>query len=104
MLERVNITQEETIADRPNRAIGGESWWDVFGCIDADGDGVSNYTDFDDTDANETYDSDGDGIGDNSDKFQYVWGSLVNGRYSNQYLYCTVQQFLMCFLGLVVYL
>ena len=29
MLERVNITQEETIADRPNRAIGGESWWDV---------------------------------------------------------------------------
>ena len=28
-LERVNITQEETIADRPNRAIGGESWWDV---------------------------------------------------------------------------
>jgi 2-methylcitrate dehydratase PrpD len=29
MLEKVNITQEVTIAERPNRTIGGESWWDV---------------------------------------------------------------------------
>mgnify|MGYP001386115426 CR=1 FL=1 len=57
----------------------GESWEDVFGCTDLDGDGFSNYTDFDDGNPLEIKDSDGDGIGDNSDQCPYLWGNMETG-------------------------
>ena len=58
----------------------GYSVWDVFGCPDMDGDGVSYLTDFNDNDTLETRDSDGDGIGDNSDECQYIWGNISEGN------------------------
>ena len=57
----------------------GESLSDVFGCIDTDKDGVSSITDFNDNDSSEWLDSDDDGIGDNSDNCQFVWGNLTSG-------------------------
>jgi len=44
----------------------GTSWLDRFGCIDTDGDGVSDEGDLFPSDSTNWYDSDSDGLGDNS--------------------------------------
>ncbi|HHZ73791.1 MAG TPA: VCBS repeat-containing protein [Candidatus Poseidoniales archaeon] len=56
----------------------GNSTTDVYGCTDADGDGVSNLSDFDDGDANEFSDMDGDGHGDAADKCRFAWGNVTS--------------------------
>ena len=59
----------------------GESYIDVLGCVDADGDGWSNRSDVDDTDSTENTDSDDDGIGDNSDACPFSFGNITYGYF-----------------------
>ena len=60
--------------------IFGTSVIDRYGCIDNDGDGVSNWTDFDDFDPNEQSDLDNDGYGDVADLCPFIWGNISFGN------------------------
>ena len=60
-------------------SVWGNSTIDVYGCIDADGDGVSGISDFDDNDAGEFSDVDGDGHGDSADQCKFIWGNITEG-------------------------
>ena len=57
--------------------VRGNSTVDRYGCIDADGDGYSNYTDINDNDSSEWFDVDNDGIGDNTDRCRFLSGNMT---------------------------
>ncbi len=61
--------------------IAGNSYQDVYGCFDGDGDGYSSANDYDDTNPEDWIDSDGDGFGDNVDQCRFVPGDMTDFNY-----------------------
>ena len=61
--------------------IAGNSYQDVYGCFDGDGDGYSSANDYDDTNPDDWIDSDGDGFGDNVDQCRFVPGGMTDFNY-----------------------
>ena len=67
-------------------SVSGASFIDTFGCLDIDGDGVSNSGDAFPRDSTQTDDTDQDGYGDNSngtfgDVCPYTYGESTRDRY-----------------------
>ena len=61
--------------------IAGNSYQDVYGCFDGDGDGYSSANDYDDANPDDWIDSDGDGFGDNVDQCRFVPGDMTDFNY-----------------------
>jgi hypothetical protein len=61
--------------------IAGNSYQDVYGCYDGDGDGYSSANDYDDNNPEDWIDSDADGYGDNVDQCRFVPGDMTDINY-----------------------